>query len=129
MLDTFLVPANTVVTSKGQGEAVPIDSANGRIFLAVLTVTNHVEQEALDVALFGSSDGVNWTAKPLLAFPQVFYRGTLPRLLDLRAEPQIRWLRAQWEITRWGRGAEAGSFELSVKLTEVESGVLREATS
>jgi hypothetical protein len=129
MLDTYLVPPATTVTAKGEGEPVAIGTAENRVFLVVLEVTKHVEQEALDVSVFGSADGVNWTAKPMLAFPQVFYRGTLPRLLDLRGEPQTNYLRAHWDTSRWGRGPESTSFEISVKLTEVEPGVLREATS
>jgi hypothetical protein len=129
MFEHYLVPANTTITAKGQGEAVEIGGAQHRVFLALLDITNHIEQEALDVTIFGSPDAVTWSAKPLLTFPQTFYRGETPMLLDLREQPDIQYLRAQWEASRWGRGTETPMFEFSVKITEVEPAILREITS
>jgi hypothetical protein len=128
MFEGYLVAENTTITAKGTGEAVDIGVPDHRILLAVLTITQQVEQEALDVAVFGSTDGVNWGAKPLLAFPQRFYTGETPLLLDLRSEPHIRFLRAQWDATRWGRGSETPTFTFSVKISEVDPALLSEAS-
>jgi len=129
MLECYLVPAGTSITAKGEGEAVEIGATQHRVFLALLEITNHVEQEALDVTVFGSPNATDWSAKPLLTFPQKFYRGETPLLLDLREQPEIRFLRARWDASRWGRGSETPMFEFSVKLNEVEPAMLREATS
>lgn len=129
MFERYLVPAHTTITAKGQGEAVDLNDAEHGLFLVLLEITNHLEQEALDVAIYSSADGATWDAKPLLTFPQQFYRGETPLLLDLRERNDLRFLRAQWDTTRWGRGAEAPMFECSVKLTEVEPAIFREATS
>jgi hypothetical protein len=129
MFERYLVPANTTITATGQGEAVDLNDAEHGLFLIVLEITNHVEQEALDLTVYGSPDGETWGTKPLLTFPQKFYRGETPLMLDLRDRDDVRFLRAQWDATRWGRGPEAPMFECSVKLTEIEPAILREATS
>ena len=44
MLDTCLVPENTTVTAKGDGEAIDISTATQRVFLLTLRVSEFVEQ-------------------------------------------------------------------------------------
>lgn len=128
MTDTFLVPQNTV-NAKGDGSAVDISSASSRVFLLNLSITRIVEQEALDVSVFGSADGAIWSPKPLAAFPQKFYAGDHPLLLDLAGHADVKFVRAHWEVNRWGRGTEVPMFEFSVNLKEVPSDVLKEATA
>jgi hypothetical protein len=129
MFEAHLVPDNTTVTAKGEGAPVDVGDAQNRVFLALLEITQQVEQEALDVLVFGSPDGATWGPKPLLTFPQKFYVGQTPMLLDLREQADVRYLRATWDATRWGRGSETPMFTFSVKLTEVEPAVLKEAVS
>jgi hypothetical protein len=129
MLETFLVPPGTVVTAKGDGPAVDVGGAGNRVFLLTLDITNILEQESLDVAIFGASDGANWPPKPLLAFPQKFYRGQHPLLLDLTSQPDIKFLRAHWEVNRWGRGSETPMFEFHVSAKEIPPEILKEVTA
>jgi hypothetical protein len=129
MLEVFLVPQNTVVTAKGDGAALDLGAARHRVFLLTLGITNIVEQEALDVGIYGSADGTAWSAKPIVSFPQKFYRGEQPLLLDLTDHPDVRFVRAHWEVLRWGRGPEAPMFEFGVELREVSPEILSEARS
>ena len=129
MIDTFLVPAKTVVGAKGDGPAIDISGASNRVFLVTLAITDIVEQESIDVAVFGSADGTIWEPKPLSVFPQKFYRGQHPLLLDLTAHPEIKHLRAHWEVARWGRGTEVPMFEFQVSMKEVPPEILKEATA
>jgi hypothetical protein len=129
MIDSFLVPRNTVVTAKGDGPAVEVSAAGHRVFLLTLAITRIVEQESLDVSIWGSADGAAWGEKPLAAFPQKFYTGQHPLLLDLREQPPVRFLRAHWEVNRWGRGAETPMFEFHVAVKEVPPDVLEEAAA
>lgn len=124
MVDAFLIPSKTVVAAKGDGAAVDISSAQTRVFLLTLDITNVIEQESLDLSMFASNDGTTWGAKALGAFPQKFYRGQHPLLLDLTQQPEIKFLRAHWEVNRWGRGAETPMFEFSVTVKEVPASVL-----
>jgi len=127
MLDSFLVPAGTTVRAKGEGSALDTGGAQHRAFLLTLSITDIVEQEALEISIFGSADGSAWDPKPIAAFPQKFYRGDYPFLLELAEKPSIRFLRAHWEPSRWGRGPEQPMFTFSVSIREVPPEVLSEA--
>ena len=106
MLPAFIVP-ETVVQEEGASPAVELGSSQGKPLSLTLGVTRIIEQESLDVLIWGSGDGENWGAKPLAVFPQKFYCGTYQLALDLAAHPEVRYLKAQWKINRWGRGEPA----------------------
>jgi len=129
MIDSFLVPENTVVSSKGDGEPVDISGAGNRVFLLSLNIAEIIEQESIDVSIFGSADGAAWGPKPLTIFPQKFYRAEHPMLLDLTAQPAVKFLRAHWEVARWGRGTETPMFKFGVSIREVPTDILKEATT
>ncbi len=129
MFEAFLVPENTVVRAKGEGPALDMSQTEGRIFLLTLAITAIVEQESLDVSVHGSADGATWDAKPIVAFPQKFYREEVPLLLDLSSRPEVKFIRAHWEVARWGRGPEEPMFEFCVTLREVPQEILAEASS
>jgi len=129
MIDTELVAAKTVVSAKGDGPAVDVSGAAGRVFLVTLDITEIIEQESLDVSIYGSVDGAAWGAKAIVAFPQKFYRGEAPLLLDLTAHPEVKFVRAHWDVARWGRGVETPMFEFGVRLKEIPADLLRAATA
>jgi hypothetical protein len=127
MIDTFLVAEKTTVAAKGDGPAVDVSGAASRVFLLTLHITGIIEQESLDVSIYGSADGAAWGAKPVGSFPQKFYCGEHPLLLDLTGQPEVKQLRAHWEVGRWGRGTETPHFEFHVKLKEIPPEILKEA--
>jgi len=129
MIDSFLVPENTVVTAKGDGAPVEISGAGNRVFLLSLNISEIIEQESLDVSILGSADGTAWGPKPLTTFPQKFYRAEHPLLLDLSKQQEVKFLRAHWEVARWGRGAETPMFKFGVSLREVPADILKEAAA
>ena len=127
MLDAFLVPANSIVTAKGDGEALEITSAVSRVFLLTLSITSVVEQEAIDIFVYTSADGATWEAKAVAGMEQKFYPGEYPLLVDLSGKPDAKFVRAHWDVYRWGRGSTAPQFQISMRLREVSAEVLREA--
>ncbi|HZQ91306.1 MAG TPA: hypothetical protein VFA60_05900 [Terriglobales bacterium] len=127
MIQLALVPEKTVVSAKGDGPAVEIGAPANRVFLLTLHITRIIEQESLDVSVWGSADGKAWGDKPLLAFPQKFYAGQHPLLLDLTKNPNVKFLRAHWEVNRWGRGAETPMFEFGLQAREVPKEMLASA--
>jgi hypothetical protein len=129
MIDTFLVPEKTTVKAKGDGAGVEVSGAANRVFLLTLAITSIIEQESIDLSVHGSADGTTWDAKSLVAFPQKFYRGETPLLLDLTEHPEVKFVRAHWEVARWGRGTETPMFEFGVRMREVPADVLRDATA
>jgi hypothetical protein len=50
-------------------------------------------------------------------------------LLDLTAHPDVKCVRAHWEVARWGRGTETPMFEFGVSLKEIPPEILREVTA
>jgi hypothetical protein len=124
-----LVAEKTVVSAKGDGPTVDLSGASGRVFLLTLEITKIIEQESLEVSIHGSADGAAWDVKPVAAFPQKFYCGQTPLLLDLTAHPNVKFVRAHWEVARWGRGTETPMFEFGVSLKEIPPEILREATA
>jgi hypothetical protein len=129
MIDTFLVPEKTLVNAKGDGPAVDVTRAVNRVFLLSLEITKIIEQESLEVSVYGSVDGAAWSAKPIVSFAQKFYCEQSPMLLDLKAHPDVKWVRGHWEVARWGRGTETPMFEFSIRLKEVPAEILREVTA
>jgi hypothetical protein len=127
MLDAFLVPANSIVTAKGDGEALEITGSVSRVFLLTLSITSVVEQEAIDIFVYTSADGSTWETKAVAGMEQKFYPGEYPLLVDLSEKPDAKFVRAHWDVYRWGRGSTAPQFQISVRLREVSAEVLREA--
>src|SRR5271165_3006161 len=127
MIDVFLLPENTVVSAKGDSEPLEIGSATNPTFLATLSVTKIVEQESIELTFFTSPDGTTWEVKPVASLPQKFYVGEYPLLIDLGAAPDARFVRAHWDVNRWGRGANTPHFEIGIRLREIPAGMLHEA--
>jgi len=69
MMDSYLVPAKTKVTAKGDSAPIDVLGLASRVLLLTLNITDVIEQESLDVSIYGSADGTTWSEKPLLAFP------------------------------------------------------------
>lgn len=118
-MECDLVAPGTRVTANGDGTPVDISGSATRTFLCLLTITEQLEQESLDVSIFGSDDGQTWAVKPLLKIPQQFYRGETRMVLDLTLRPEVRAIRAKWELNRWGRVAPLPMFAFGLHLAEV----------
>jgi hypothetical protein len=127
MIDALLVPEKTVVTAKGDSELLDVSAASNPVFLATLTITKVVEQESIELTFFTSADGATWEAKPVASLPQKFYVGESPLLVDLSQTKDTKFLRAHWEVNRWGRGPATPSFEIGLRVREIPADLLHEA--
>jgi hypothetical protein len=110
----------TLTETKGESEPYELGELVGKPLLLVLRVTDVIEQESLHVSVWGSADSNEWGSKALFWFPQRFYRGVTPAAMDLSQRPEVRFLKARWELNRWGRGYPVPRFEFSVEVQEVE---------
>ncbi len=118
MMPNFLVP-ETVVRAAGSGVELDLgEQTKGEFLLITLGITRIVEQESLDVSIWGSTDNADWGAKPLLSFPQKFYCGVYQMFLDLAHHPEVRYLRAKWAMNRWGRGSSDPLFGIYIFVQE-----------
>jgi hypothetical protein len=126
MLPSFLL-SDQVVRQNGAGPAINLGDQAGNVVNVTLGIDRTIEQQSLDLSVWGSSDGENWGEKPLAAFPQKFYCGVYSLIVDLSDAPDVRYLRAGWKVNRWGRGEPTPFFGLYVFIEPVSNAVLSAA--
>jgi len=114
-----LIPPSTLVRESGHGEAMDVRASTTRTFFCTLLINDQIEQESVDVSIWGSADGENWSTQPVLKLPQQFYRGETRAVLDLTLVPNVNFIRAGWDLNRWGRVAPLPMFVLGLHLAEV----------
>jgi hypothetical protein len=118
-MEANLVEPGTRVESNGVGAPLDISSSHTRTFFLKLVITEVIEQQSLDLSIWGSADGQDWGKQPLLKAPQRFYAGETRMVLDLAMKPEVKFIRAQWDLNRWGRVAPTPMFVFGVTLLEV----------
>jgi hypothetical protein len=116
MLPQFLLP-ETIARQDGTGAEVACDQS---VVQLTLGITRIIAQESLEVSVWGSADGSYW--RNLVKFPPKFYCGVYSLVLDLTGRPDVRYVRAQWKMTRWIRDNCPPMFGFYVR---AESGRLR----
>jgi hypothetical protein len=114
-----LIPNDTLVKESGFSAPVDIRLSQTRTFYCVMNISDQIEQESVDVSIWGSVDGENWGTHPILKLPQQFYRGETRAVLDLTLVPEINFIRAGWDLNRWGRVAPLPMFVLGLHLKEI----------
>ena len=115
----FLLP-ETTVREAGAGPVVEVGEARGGMLVLTLGITRILEKEHIDVAIWGSADGRDWGTIPIAAYPQKFYCGTYQMHLDLSTRPDVKYLRAQWNMGRWsvGKGRPLFTLYMSMQVHE-----------
>lgn len=114
-----LIAPDTLLESTADGEAVDVSGSATRTFLCNLVIDDQIEQESLDVSIWGSADGQAWGTHPILKLPQRFYRGETRAVLELALRPEVKFIRAKWELNKWGRGAPVPVFRAGLRLAEI----------
>jgi len=76
-----------VAREDGASDDIALGNTSGKPLLLTLGITRILEQESLDVSVWGSADKEQW--RRIAA-------------VDLSREPHIRYLRVEWRMGRWG---------------------------
>jgi hypothetical protein len=118
-IELQLIPPQSRLTENGNGPIFDLASSQTRTFLCSMEITAQLEQESVDLSVWGSPDGEAWESKPLLIMPQRFYKGETSQILDLSLQPHILYIRAHWKLTRWGRVAPRPFFAVGFTATEI----------
>ena len=92
-----------IAREDGASDEIALGNASGRPLLLTLGITRILEQESLEITVFGSSDGERWEIKPLAKFPPKFYCGLYSILLNLGSRADVRFLRVHWKMSRWSK--------------------------
>ena len=109
MLPKFLLP-ECITRADGVGPKLELGAASGKLLVLTLGINRIVEQERLIVSIWGSPNGVDWGTKPLATFPPKFYCGMYSILLNLAKNPDARYIRSEWKMSRWGKGDQVPLF-------------------
>jgi len=123
MLPAFIIEEQAV-REAGNSPALDIGDHQQGLVLVTLGITRILEQESIDVSIWGSADGNEWGAKPLATFPQKFYCGTYQIVVDLTDKPEVKFLRAKWTLNRWGKGDPKPLFGVYLFAQELQERVL-----
>jgi hypothetical protein len=114
-----LIAPHSLLEATADGEAADVSASATRTFLCHLVISDQIEQESLDVSIWGSADGQSWGTHPILKLPQRFYRGETRAVLELALRPEVKLIRAKWELNKWGRGAPVPAFRAGLRLAEI----------
>jgi hypothetical protein len=101
MLRYFLLP-ESIARADGTGPEIDLGSKRGKLLVLTLGITRILEQESLELSVFGSPDGEKW-GSPLAKFPPKFYCGLYSILLNLGSRNDVRFVRVQWTMSRWSK--------------------------
>jgi hypothetical protein len=102
----------------GVGPIVALDDCCSKLLVVTLGITDVVERTGLSVSVWGSKDQTDWGSKPLVTFRQRQYCGVYSVLLNMAMHTELRYLRVQWNMNRWGRGDRTPQFGFEVFLEE-----------
>jgi len=102
----------------GLGPALDLAARCGKLLVVTLGINHVVEHGGLIVSIWGSKDGVDWGAKPLVSFPQKYYCGLYSLLLNLARDPEVRYLRPQWNMKAWDKGKTLPLFSFQLFVEE-----------
>jgi hypothetical protein len=117
MLPNFLLP-ESIARADGVGPEIKLGSQGGKLLVLTLGIDRIIEQESLEVSVWGSPNGVNWGVRPLATFPPKFYCGIYSTLLNLASRPEVEVVRVQWKMSRWTRGDSMPMFGFYVYAEE-----------
>jgi hypothetical protein len=117
MLRNFLLP-ESIARADGTGPEIELGSKRGKLLVLTLGITRILEQESLEIAVWGSPDGERWDSKPLAKFPPKFYCGLYSILLNLGSQPDVRLLRIHWKMSRWSKRESVPMFGFYVYAEE-----------
>jgi hypothetical protein len=108
----------TTVREAGTGPAVSLPEAPGAPLVFTLDVTRVIERESLDVSVWGSPDGADWGAKPVVQFTRKFCCGSQRMVVDRLDQPGVKYLRAAWQVDRWVQGTQKPLFTVNIRVSE-----------
>ena len=82
MLPEFLL-TETTVREAGTGPAMALGEQQGGTLVLTLGITRIIEQESIDLSIWGSADGTDWGTKPI---------ATVSAEILLRNVPDYCWI-------------------------------------
>lgn len=110
-----------VQRNDGIGPGIDLGAEHANLLVVSVGINHVMENERLTVSIWGSPNADDWGDRPLFSFPPKSYCGIYAAFLNLAAHPEIRYLRASWNMTRstvqraWDCQAPLFGFYVSVQ--------------
>ena len=120
-MNLYLLPE----TESREDGAGPVIETTEAAAVVTLGITRAIEREGLQVSIWGSPDGEDWGAKPLVEFPAKSYCGRYSISLNLRDFPGVRQLRAAWKMRSWKNPGHETLFGFYVEMSVEAATVVR----
>jgi len=124
---SYCLQSACVKQTDGTGPTVDLGVDRADLLVISMGINHITENEQLVLSIWGSPDGESWGDKPLLAFPPKSYCGVYSTFLNLAERPEVRYLRASWNMLRWGRGNRIPLFGFYVHAQESSTRAARSA--
>lgn len=102
----------------GVGPVINLGLHGGKLLVVTLGINSVLEHEGLILSIRGSGDEFDFTARPVIQFPEKCYCGIYTTFLDLTKHPTLRYLRAEWTMNRWGLRRTPPTFSFHVEVRE-----------
>jgi hypothetical protein len=118
----FLVP-ECVQRNDGFGPVIDLGTLAGKLLVVTLGIHDVVEQEGLNISVWGSKSGTDWGPRPLVVFPLKSYCGVYGTILNLTKNPDVQFLRVKWTMSRRAQRESDLMFAFYVSLKEIHSEV------
>lgn len=116
-MSTVLLP-EVLARTDGAGSPLALGLERGQLLVLTVGIERVLEQGALQVSVWGTANGRDWGIRPLLAYPPKSYCGLYSQLLNLAKHPDIRYLRAEWKMSRWLKGSADPLFGFYLSMEE-----------
>ncbi len=107
----------------GTGQTIDLGVDHAGLLVISMGINHVIENERLTLSIWGSADGNDWGDKPLVSFPPKAYCGVYSVFLNLTGHPQVRYLRAKWNMVRCGHGCGDPLFGFYASVRESSSQV------
>lgn len=111
-----LLPEETV-RENGHSSEVALGPFRGSVLHITLTITRMMEQQTLELILWGSSSGADWNV--LATLPHRHYCGVYHDTIDLTEHPEVSLLRVEWRLRSWSHTASSRLVTFSLAAEEV----------
>jgi len=107
----FLLPESSL-REAGTGPELFLGKEPDPVSVTV-EVSRATEKESLEISIWGSDNGVNWT--PVAKLPRLFYCGTYRVPLHLDSD-SVKYLKAEWQVDRWMTGEGKPLFTTAISV-------------
>jgi hypothetical protein len=102
MLRHFLLP-ESIARADGMGPEIDLGSKRGKLLVLTLGITRILEQESLELSVWGSPDGQKWGCKAAGKVPAQVLLRPLFHSSEFGSQSDVSFVRVQWRMSRWSK--------------------------